>query len=360
MNSASSALCPHFGVCGGCLWQDLEAPAYLARKRDLITDALHHHGIDGEVAEVYPVAPCSRRRARLKAERRDGGIVIGFHARSSHALVDMTTCKVLTPGLLACVSGVRQRLGALLRNGDTLELYLGESESGIDLAFSGRLGGKTRATLAIIAEFARWAEPLGLSRVTLNGHLALLLSPPRIALGKASVELPPGGFLQPTRAGEARLQSLVAKALGKAKSVADLFAGCGTFTFIAAERAAVHAVESDPRALQALATAARHASGLKPVSTELRDLARLPLGPMELKRFDAIILDPPRAGALAQSEALAASAVSRIVYVSCNPSSFARDARRLMAKGFAMDVIQPVDQFLWSDHIELVTVFTRR
>ncbi len=356
MELSPSSLCPHFGDCGGCLWQDLDTNTYLARKRERVTTALQAHGLVGEVAAVEPVAPLSRRRARLKAEKQADRVRIGFHGRASHTLVDMTMCQILEPGLFACVRGLREGLGQVLRNGDKIELYLTSCTNGIDLALSGPLA----LTTSLTTEFARWSGLLGLVRVTLNGRLVLLLDTPRLALGKAVIAPPPEAFLQPTRAGEARLQHLVREGLGKAKHVADLFAGCGTLTFSAAERAKVHAVESDRAAFQALIEGARRGQGLKPITGEVRNLDRLPLAPLELNRFDGVILDPPRAGALPQIESLGASALKRVVYVSCNPASFARDARRLVASGFSMGVVQPVDQFLWSDHIETVTVFARR
>ena len=355
MELTPSSRCPHFGVCGGCLWQDLDDKTYLARKRALVTQALQSHDLSAEVAEVEPIAPFSRRRARLKAEKRTDKIAIGFHGRASHTLVDMSMCQILEPGLFACVVGLRERLGRILHNGNKIELYLAACANGIDLA----LTGPVAHTPAVIAEFARWTAPLGLARITLNGRLALLVNAPRLAIAKVWIEPPPEVFLQPTRAGEARLQRLVADGLGKARRIADLFAGCGTFSFALAERAAVHAVESDRAALDALTAGARHTQGLKPVTSEVRNLAKLPLAPMELNRFDGVVLDPPRTGALAQIESLGTSKLKRVVYVSCNPASFARDARRLVALGFAIGVVQPVDQFLWSDHIETVTVFTR-
>ena len=355
MELTPSSRCPHFGVCGGCLWQDLDDKTYLARKRDLVTQALKSHDLLAEVAEVEPIAPFSRRRARLKAEKRTDKIAIGFHGRASHTLVDMRVCQILEPDLLDCVAGLRERLGRVLRNGDKIELFLAACANGIDLALKGPLAHSP----AVTAEFARWAAQLGLVRITLNGRLALLMSTPRLAIAGVWIEPPPEVFLQPTRAGEERLQHLVSDGLGKAKRIADLFSGCGTFTFVAAERASVHAVDSDRAALAALADGARHGRGLKPVTCEVRNLAKLPLAPMELNRFDGVVLDPPRSGALAQSESLGASKLKRVVYVSCNPATFARDARRLVASGFAIGVVQPVDQFLWSDHIETVTVFTR-
>ena len=186
--------------------------------------------------------------------------------------------------------------------------------------------------------------------------VAVELTRPAVSFGKARVALPPRAFLQPTREGEAALQTLVAAALPDAKQIVDLFSGCGTFALPLAETMRVHAVELERSLLEALGEAVRHTQGLKPLTTEERDLFKLPLTPPELKRFDAVLLDPPRAGALAQVKEITASTIKRVVYVSCNPQSFARDARLLIEAGFKMGPVTPVDQFLWSDHVELVAV----
>ena len=209
------------------------------------------------------------------------------------------------------------------------------------------------------AEVARHAEKLGFVRLFSGKELLFSLESPFVHFGKAKVSLPPQAFLQPTREGEAMLQVRVAEIVGNAKSVADLFAGCGTFTLPLAKRARVHAVEIDRAMIDVIATAARGTPGLKPVATEHRDLFKRPLSQSELERFDAVVLDPPRAGALAQVRALGASRVKRIAYVSCDAESFARDAKILVDGGYAPASITPVDQFLWSGHIELVASFER-
>lgn len=301
------------------------------------------------------VPPRSRRRATLKVAKRDGHTELGFHAARSHAIVDMRECLVLTPGLFKTAQGLREMMDALLHEGEGAELYLAEADNGFDLA----VAWARRVTPALIGDIARRASKLKMARVTAGSESIYETSAPEIALGEARVKLPPRAFLQPTRQGEAILRARVAEAVGKAKGVVDLFAGCGTFTLPLAEHARVHAVDADGAMLEALAAAARAASGLKPVTAERRDLFRRPLEPRELDRFDAAVLDPPRAGALSQAKMLNLSGIKRIAYVSCDAASFARDARALTDGGFRLDRVLGVDQFLWSAHIELVAAFTR-
>ena len=350
------ALCSHFGTCGGCAAQDLPADEYRNFKRNLIVEALEKHGLDGSVVEdVVQVPPRSRRRATFKVAKRDGRTELGFHAARSHDIVDMRECLVLTHGMFKTAQGLREMMDALLREGEGAELYLAEADNGFDLA----VAWKRRPASNVIADIGHWAPKLGLVRVTANGELLYRTASPEIALGQARVLLPPRAFLQPTREGEQMLQQRVLETMGKAKAVVDLFSGCGTFTLPLAARAQVYAVDSDAPMLEALAEAARATPGLKPISTEKRDLFRRPLQPKELDRFDAAVLDPPRAGALAQARMLNLSRIKRIAYVSCDAASFARDGRALTDGGFRLDRVLGVDQFLWSAHIELVAGFTR-
>lgn len=351
-----SALCRHFGPCGGCLLQDMPEDDYRARKRQIVADALRHHGLEGEVADVISVAPRSRRRATFKLAKRKGKTQIGFHARHSHDVVDMQECRLLTPALFASVAKLRAMMDELLKNGEEAELHVTDTDTGLDIAFS----WQRKLNSDLIQAFASWAPKLKAARILAGRDVAIELARPDVTFGKAQVPLPPRAFLQPTREGEAALQRLVLEALPKNKRIVDLFCGCGTFTFPLAETMRVHAVERDSASLAALGEAVRHTQGLKPVTTETRDLFKLPLTPPELKRFDAVLLDPPRAGALAQIKEIAASAIKRVVCVSCNPESFARDARVLIEASFAMGAVAPVDQFLWSNHVELMAAFTRR
>ena len=353
---SDTELCRHFGTCGGCLTQDMAPDAYRAQKRQAVIDALTHHGIEADVTEIVSVPPHTRRRAAFKAAKEDAPVSLGFHARQSHAIVDMHECRLLTPKLFAAVPHLRAMMASLLREGEKAELHVSETDTGLDLAIVW-----TRALKpGLVSELARWASELKLARITMGGEIAVERAAPALVFGTTRVMLPPRAFLQPTREGEAELVRRVRDAISGAKAIADLFSGCGTFALPLAEYARVHAVELDAASLEALDGAARHTQGLKPVTTESRDLFKTPLTPPELKRFDAVLLDPPRAGAIAQAKALAASAIRRIAYVSCNPASFARDARVLIEAGFRMGPVVPVDQFLWSSHIELVTAFERR
>ena len=351
-----NAICRHFGACGGCAWQDLSPTAYAEHKRALILDALARQGLpETALREIVSVPPQSRRRASLKLQNLAEQARIGFHAPRSHELVDITECHVLTPGLFKLAQGLRALFSKLLHEGETAELYVVEAENGFDLAIS----TKRKAAPEVTAQFATAAPKLNVIRVTSGDSLLYESAAPEVTFGKARVQLPPNAFLQPTREGEGILQAHAAEAVGKAKRIADLFSGCGTFTLPLAERAQVHAVDADAAMLGALAGAARRTSGLKPVTTEARDLFKRPLISAELARFDAVVLDPPRAGAHAQATMLSKSKVQRIAYISCDPASFARDARVLIDGGFKLNWIVGVDQFLWSAHIELAASFSR-
>ena len=352
-----NAICRHFGACGGCAWQDISPENYAERKRRLIGDALVRHGIrETSLREIISVPPQSRRRATLKAQTLGGETRIGFHASRSHALIDISECHVLTPGLFRLAQNLRGFFANVMREGETADLHVVETKNGFDLAIS----CKHKVTREFISRIATVAPSLDLVRVTSGNALLYQSAVPEITFGEARVQLPPNAFLQPTREGEAILQAYAVDAIGKAKRIADIFSGCGTFTLPLAERTQVHAVDADAPMLAALAGAARRTSGLKPVTTETRDLFKLPLTPAELARFDAVVLDPPRAGARAQATMLAKSVVPRIAYISCDPASFARDAQVLIDGGFALNWIVGVDQFLWSAHIELAAAFSRK
>jgi 23S rRNA (uracil1939-C5)-methyltransferase len=350
-----TALCRHFGVCGGCAHQDMTDADYRALKRGFVFDALARHEIDTTVEDMVEVPPATRRRATLKALKGEGGVALGFHAAGTHDIADLHECLVLTPRLALLVPRLREMLEALLRAGEFAELRLADTDGGVDLSLRWQRTGDA----ATIAELARWAAKLKLARVARHGETLIEWTRPSVRLGKADVLVPSEAFFQPTREGEAALQAFVLAALSGAKHVADLFSGCGTFALALAESARVHAVEIDAAMLDALAAAARTTSGLKPVTTEKRNLFRRPLTETELAAYDAVVLDPPRAGALAQVHKLARSKVKRIAYVSCDAETFARDARVLIDGGYRLARVLPVDQFLWSSHIELAASFER-
>lgn len=350
-----TALCRHFSICGGCTLQDMPEEDYRARKRDEVVRALTKQGVAAEVAEIVAVPPKSRRRAVFNVARRAGRIEVGFHPLKSHAIVDMAECLVLTPALFALTAALREAMPALLVDGQDLEARVTEADNGLDIALRAQ-PKLTPERIAALAKIAPWLKAV---RVTWNAALAFESAAPVVRLGKAQVKLPPDTFLQPTREGEAALQARVLEAVAGAKTVADLFSGCGTFALPMAEHARVHAVEKEQPMLDALAAAARATPGLKPVTIARRDLFKIPLGPAELAPFDAVVLDPPRAGAETQARQLAASNVPRIAYVSCDAASFARDAAILVNGGYRLGSVTPVDQFLWSSHIELVAAFAR-
>lgn len=352
-----NALCRHFGTCGGCSYQEMSDTEYRALKREIVVRALDKHGLrDATIADIVEVSPGTRRRCAFKIAKRMGAVQIGFHARGSHDIVDMRECRVLTPGLLGLVKPLRATMNEILNDGENAEAHVTEADNGFDIAL--RWPRKTSTTL--VARFAKWASRSNVARIVAGKDVLVELAQPKLKIGEADVSLPQSAFLQPTLEGEVCLQKQVVQTLSGAKSVADLFAGCGTFTFALARKAKVHAVEFEAPMLQALAEAARITSGLKPVTTEKRDLFKVPLTAKELNAFDAVVLDPPRAGAAAQCAQIAASKLKRLAYVSCNAESFGRDARALTDAGFQMGNVTPVDQFLWSEHIELVASFTRR
>ncbi len=349
-------LCPHFGVCGGCILQNLSPEAYRARKRDAVIAALTRVGLaDVVVQEPLLVPEKTRRRAVFKFAKQKGAVVAGFHAARSHEIVDMRECLVLTPALLALIGDLRRALTDILSDGEKGEVHVTDTGTGLDLAFR----SPRKLTPALTTAIARAFAGRQIARIIFNREILLEQNTPHVVFDGMAVTLPPHSFLQSTREGETALTARVLALAEGAKSVADLFSGMGTFTLPLARRAKVHAVEQEIEALAVLAEAARKAKGLKPVTTEQRDLFKVPLTPLELNRFDAVVLDPPRAGAQAQVEAIAGSKLRRVIYVSCDAGSFARDAAILVKAGFRAGPVIPIDQFLYSDHIELVGSFTR-
>jgi 23S rRNA (uracil1939-C5)-methyltransferase len=348
--------CRHFGTCGGCALQDLTPEDYRAFKRQTVADALARAGLNGMVVEETEQVPLySRRRAVFKLAKSAGVVSVGFHGARSHDIVDMHECLVLTPALSGLASHLRVALAPVLGEGEKIDLHVTETATGLDLAFR----WARKLSPALTGDIARALASENVARILFNDQILLEQQKPQISLGGAPVILPPHAFLQASAAGETALQTRVLALTEGAKTIADLFAGVGTFSLPLARRARVHAVEQDGAVLEALAAAARSTQGLKPVTVEKRDLFKSPLTPLELAPFDAVVLDPPRAGALAQAKALAASKVARIAYVSCDAASFARDARILMDAGFTAGPVTPIDQFLFSLHIELVAGFTR-
>jgi 23S rRNA (uracil1939-C5)-methyltransferase len=349
-------LCRHFTVCGGCVSQDVPPDLYRAQKRDQVVQALARAGLENvTVKEAVQVPLHSRRRAVFKIKSLAEGLHIGFHAAKSHTIVDMHQCEILAPGLFALVGELRRRLETLFGVGEAAELHVTECDNGFDAAFR----WSRTLTPGLTTSLSRALGDIGIIRLVLGNETVFETTAPLVTLAGVPVKPPPHAFLQPTREGESLLQEKVLALVPKAKSIADLFSGCGTFSLSLAKRAKIHAVEHEKAMLAALAEAARRVPGLKPVTTEARDLFKRPLTAPELNGFEAVVLDPPRAGAEAQARLLAASKIRRIAYVSCDAASFARDAKILCDAGFMPGPVTPVDQFLFSTHIELVGGFHR-
>jgi len=352
--SRTAAPCVHFGRCGGCALQHVSRDAYLAFKRDLVVTALKQRGFgDVRVEPIHAVAPGTRRRASFKAERRGVAVALGFYEAGSRILVDIRECPILVPELERLIPALRKELGRVLRPNETAELLATATDSGLDLALS----LKRKREPDLLMALSLLASNLKLARLTWNGEDVAIAQPPSLRIGRFIVNLPPGAFLQPTREGERLLQRLVSAAAEDAREVADLFCGCGTLALALAGAQAVHAVDNVGPHVEALTAAARR--GQARMTTEIRDLFRRPLLPAELARFDSVVLDPPRPGAAAQVKALAQSRVTNVLYVSCNAASFARDARILADGGYRLMRVTPIDQFLWSPHVELFAEFLR-
>jgi len=321
-------------------------------KTQVIATALAAQGLDVAIRPIATSPPRSRRRATLAGRRTKKGALVGFHARRSDTIVPITDCHVLAPVLMAAVPVLEDitRLGG--SRAGVLSFAMTQTESGVDLRVTGGkpLDGPLRAALGGFAGH--------FVRLTWEDEPIFAATSPLVRLGNAAVTPPPGAFLQATAHGEAALLSAVEEVTDGASRIADLFAGCGTFALPLARRAAVHAVEGEASLLAALDAGARHARGLKPVTTEMRDLFRRPMMVSELSAYDAVVIDPPRAGAEAQTRALAEARVPRIAAVSCNPVTFARDAAILTRAGYRLNWVQPVDQFRWSTHVELAASLT--
>ncbi len=345
--------CPHFRRCGGCAVQHLRDEAVAEWKAGIVRHALAAQGLEARVAGVETSPPASRRRAVLAARRTKKGVLAGFHVRGSDEIVPVPECRVLHPGLLPAlpVAEVLAEAGASRKGALAVAATL--TEAGLDVSVT---GGKPLDE-GLRTRLAQLASRHDLARLTWAGEPVAQMRPPVLHFGRAAVVPPPGAFLQATAEGEAALVARVRALLAGSARIADLFAGCGTFTLPLAERAEVHAVEGDAAMTGALDAGWRRAKGLKRVTTEARDLFRRPLDPAELSRFDAVVIDPPRQGAAAQIAALVQARVPRIAHVSCNPATFARDAAVLVAAGYRMGPVTVVDQFRWSPHVELVAGF---
>lgn len=343
-NNRAQPFCPHFGTCGGCQLQHMDAESYAAFKIGLVETPLRHAGVDAKVEKFVTAHGAGRRRATLHA-RKDRA---GYMRPRSHDLLDLDACPILVPGLKRAPD-IARALGAAVGECD---ISFTATNAGIDVGIS-------RAPKGVRAEgLVPLANDLGLARLALEREMILLRQQPTVTMGRAEVDLPMGSFLQATAEAENVLADYVVAAVGRAKSVADLFCGIGPFALRLAEHAPVYAADSDRAGIAALDKAVRHTKGLKTVTAKARDLFRDPLTRFELN-FDTVVLDPPRAGAQAQVKEIALSKVRNVVMVACDPTSFARDAAHLVQAGFMLADLIAVDQFAFSTHVELAATFRR-
>lgn len=347
--------CPYFAACGGCAAQHMGASLYADWKRGVVAGALAQAGIDAPLGPLVDAHGEGRRRITLHARFPEGDARVGYMAARSHDLVTIDHCPIAEPGLRRVPEAAHAVAARLARSKKPLDLQFTATETGFDLDIRGHGPLGDRARQGLIGT----ANALDLARVSVHGDVLVTRRLPTIPMGRARVSPPPGAFLQATRAGEEILAGLVVSACEGARKVADLFAGCGPFSLRLAERAQVHAVEQDAPSLAALDRAWREARGLREVSTEPRDLFRRPLLGPELSRFDAVVMDPPRAGAEAQARQLASSKVPLVAMVSCDPGTFARDAGLLIKGGYRLERVTPVDQFKYTAHVEIVGIFRR-
>ncbi len=352
----ATPVCKHFTQCGGCAMQHWSLVEYLLWKRGLVAEAMAQAGVIAPVADIIDAHGQGRRRATLHARRGTKDVLeVGFTAPRAHHIVAIDRCPILAPGLAGAISAAWAIAEILKPTDKPLDIQVTATDSGmdVDVRGSGALNSGRTTQLAGVAEKHR------LARITRHGELVAQSAQPLLKIGRTLVPLPPGAFLQATTEGEKALAKLVLDHVGNAKRVADLFCGIGTFALRLAERARVSAADSEASAIKALQQAAAKTSGLKPIEAATRDLYRRPVMPAELKGIDAVVFDPPRQGAEAQARELAKSAVPVVVAVSCDATTFARDARILVDGGYKLVTVTPVDQFRYSFHVEMVAKFQK-
>ncbi|CEJ84534.1 putative RNA methyltransferase [Hyphomicrobium sp. GJ21] len=347
-------VCRHFGTCGGCVVQHMSSNVYRAWKRDLVVSAFAARGLDVTVGDLVEPGG-KRRRAVLSAERSDNGVAIGFHEAQSHALVAITECPVLDPKIVAAIPALKTLIAPLISKLGA-RLTVTATKSGLDVLLDGI---ERKLTPDVRSRLASEASALQLARLAIGNDVVVETLPPFLTFATTDVVLSPGCFVQAVAEAETEMARRILVAVGKVKSVADLFCGVGAFTFPLAARAKVLAFDGNQPAIAALNAAAKKATGLKPITARVRDLFREPLSPLELNEHDAIVFDPPRAGAEAQAQRLARSKVKTVVAASCNPATLARDARHLVDGGYKIESVTPIDQFVYSAHVEVVAVFRR-
>lgn len=349
------ALCQHFGECGGCTLQHWRADAYRVWKRQLVIDALKKYGINSVVAPLIECKPYSRRRVTLTASVTPQGQKVGFNRYLSHEIIALEECPVSHPELISQLRNIRELCAFLSSSVKRFHVTITRVQNGLDVALSDCIIHHE----SLRQEMINAALSYGMIRLSVDGEVLIEREKPVIYFGDVRVEFPSGGFLQATCEAENAMGNIILTHLKKTKNALDLFSGVGTFALRMAKKMNVHAVENDEKALENLSSAARFSTGLKTVTCEKRDLFRYPLSVKELECFESVVFDPPRAGAEGQVRELAKATVSRVVAISCNPTTFARDLSLLVAGGYTIEKITPIDQFLWSSHVEVVAVLSK-
>jgi len=350
--------CPHFGPdgarCGGCSLQHMRRADYEIWKRQLVVDALAARAITADVGPLVSCAPGARRRAVFSARKTAKGVVFGFHQAATHRIVPIDRCPILSPAIEQRLAALKTLAQHLSTDTKPVRINVLSTTTGLDVTVQqNRLPEKKRQAAI------ETAIEIGLARLSLTDEILIERHKPVLDFSGVSVSPPPGAFVQASQDAQSTMTDLIARHFSGTKRTVDLFSGCGTFTLCLAAGSTVHAVESDAAAVAALDRAARHHAGLKPVTTERRDLFRRPMRASELETIGAAVFDPPRAGAAAQSAELASSSVKKIAAVSCNPATLARDLRILVDVGFHIQSVTPIDQFLWSHHVEAVALLQR-
>lgn len=347
--------CRHFGSCGGCSLQHQAESAYRAFKTERVAAALRRERIDIALSPIVPCAPASRRRVVLGGRKTVAGVLLGYHRMQSAEIVDIEECPIARPEIVAALPMLRHLAGQVCQSSKPFHLTVTSTDTGLDLAFAEieKLPDPARRAAADFATRHR------IARLSVDGDIVVEPNKPIVRYGPASVTPPPGGFLQAVASAEQAMADMVLAHLARSKRVADLFCGSGAFALRLASGSEVHAVEAEAGALAALERGYRFSPGLKRVTTEKRDLFRRPLTVKDLDAFDGLVFDPPRAGAEDQSRQIARSTVPKVAAVSCNPVTLARDLRILLDGGYTLLSVTPVDQFLWSPHVEAVALLEK-
>ena len=346
--------CKHYKSCGGCALQHASDEFVANWKTGVVMAALQTHGLTADVRQIITSAPQSRRRAVFSARRTKKGALVGFHARASDVITETPDCMLLKPELLAIIPALREMAVMGASRKSEIRFTVTASDAGLDVAVSGAKDLDAQLQMSLAALTAKNK----ISRLTWGAEIIAEAAPPYQLFDTNRVVPPAGAFLQATKEGEQALVDGVVKHAASAKNIVDLFAGCGTFSLPLARIANVHAIEGQADMLAALDQGWRQSNGLKRIITETRDLFRRPLTPDELNQFDTVVIDPPRAGAQKQFEQIAIAKPDRVIAISCNPTSFAKDAKTMVEAGYSIGPIDVIDQFRWSTHVELVTYFT--